>query len=375
MTDGRKVFLKPTLRGGRFAEHSVPVEVLPEFMVYQEFVVALAKHIYFEQNPDRKRVPKGFSDKLQLRLREIRDNCATPVLERVDSTEQTLLPIHSDPFEQARELINEAIESVHTGSPLPPKFPEKFLRYFNRLGSRLLDEESMELIPPNQQFGAKLDSVARRALVAKTQDAYIQTVNLRGVVRIVDTDGGSFTLETDSGAKVRMAMPKQYELSILDAARHYRSQQVKVVGECISSGDGAILSFRKMDTLEIEDRSPDVMARLEELKSVQAGWLDGEGSAIDRELISAVEIGIGRLVSLHNLPNPYTYPNIEGGLRLEWDIKEWAIEVEFEVDGALNASAFKTSTSEAFEQDWSWLAPKWEERVSDFVAQFLGADE
>lgn len=376
MNDGRNVFLKPTLRGGRFSEHSVPVEVLPELMIYQEFVVALAKHIFLEQNPDRQRVPKGFSDQLQLRLREIKDNCATPILERVDLGHQTQLPLqHLDPFEQARGLINEAIESVHAGNPLPATFPEKFLSYFNRLGSHLLDDESMELIPPNQSTGPKLDSVTRRALVAKTKAEYLQTVSLRGVVRFVDKTSQNFIFETELGSKVRVSMPVQHEVNILEAFRHYRSQQVKVVGEGVSTADGAIQSIHKVDSLEIEDRSPDVLARLEELKQMQAGWLDGVGEPVDTDLIENVENRIGRLVAFQNLPNPYTYPTLEGGLRLEWDIDDWAIEVEFEIDGTVNASAFKTSSDDAFEQEWSWRDSKWEDHVSEFVAQFLGVEE
>ena len=56
-----KIFLTPKLEGHRFDDHTLPVSMLEDFSAFEELVFELAKKIYLEKNPSRKRVPKGFT--------------------------------------------------------------------------------------------------------------------------------------------------------------------------------------------------------------------------------------------------------------------------------------------------------------------------
>ena len=65
-------FLKPRITGPRFAGGAIPLEVLAHFAVLSEMILEVAKWKYRQQNTERKRVPRGFSDGISL---ECRNKC------------------------------------------------------------------------------------------------------------------------------------------------------------------------------------------------------------------------------------------------------------------------------------------------------------
>jgi hypothetical protein len=74
----------------------------------------------------------------------------------------------------------------------------------------------------------------------------------------------------------------------------------------------------------------DVAARLEELKALRDGWLNGRG-------IAPVPAGLdwlaGEIKSRYpeELPLPYVYPVAEGGVRLEWSITPHEVSLEIDL--------------------------------------------
>lgn len=74
----------------------------------------------------------------------------------------------------------------------------------------------------------------------------------------------------------------------------------------------------------------DVPARLDELRLLKAGWFDGEGRAPDATALDK----LGQLFTTHyrtELPLPYTFPTIDGGIQFEWRLKGSAPEVEIDL--------------------------------------------
>jgi len=59
------------------------------------------------------------------------------------------------------------------------------------------------------------------------------------------------------------------------------------------------------------------MTRLEELKHLQPGWLDGEGQALPPKAVDEFANLFEEFYSTTR-PLPHIYPTEEGGLRLEW---------------------------------------------------------
>jgi hypothetical protein len=76
----------------------------------------------------------------------------------------------------------------------------------------------------------------------------------------------------------------------------------------------------------------DVPARLEELKALRNGWLDGRGIAPDPAGLD----WLAREIKTRypgELPLPYIYPVAEGGVRLEWSITSHEVSLEIDLGG------------------------------------------
>jgi len=59
--------------------------------------------------------------------------------------------------------------------------------------------------------------------------------------------------------------------------------------------------------------------RIEELKTLKPGWLDGEGEALDPAMLDQAREALLVLWRLDALPLPFITPTPEGTLFVEWD--------------------------------------------------------
>jgi len=71
----------------------------------------------------------------------------------------------------------------------------------------------------------------------------------------------------------------------------------------------------------------DIGTRIEELRSIKNGWLDGKGIAPDQTALDWVSKQFHTNYP-EELTLPYIYPTTEGGLQVEWDIEEQDISLE-----------------------------------------------
>ena len=88
--------------------------------------------------------------------------------------------------------------------------------------------------------------------------------------------------------------------------------------------------------------------RLEELAALQNGWLDGTGVAPDKDALPK----LARLFDTSfdsDLPLPFLYPIPEGGLQAEWNLGDWSVTLEIELEhfgAAFHALDLKTGASD-----------------------------
>jgi hypothetical protein len=95
----------------------------------------------------------------------------------------------------------------------------------------------------------------------------------------------------------------------------------------------------------------DVQMRLEALAKLEDGWLDGKGRAPIKEkldwLAGAFESNFDSDLQL-----PYLYPTAEGGVQAEWNLGDWAVTLEINLDketGEYQALNLRDQTSTEFQ--------------------------
>ena len=106
--------------GDRFSAHTLDVDVTRELISYKRLVLECAKQLWRRRNPGRMRLPRGFEEGFSLVFSEIRDGSAgVPLKRRIEREDDELALTHEDEFADAARLVDEVIEAVGAGAPLP----------------------------------------------------------------------------------------------------------------------------------------------------------------------------------------------------------------------------------------------------------------
>ena len=111
----------------------------------------------------------------------------------------------------------------------------------------------------------------------------------------------------------------------------------------------------------------DVIGRLDELRSIQDGWLDGNGKAPDHAGLDWLALKFE--LSPERLLPPFIYPTSEGGIQAEWSLENYEVSLEIDLSvytgewSCLNVSTGESSTEllDLNSSDaWTWLTQELE---------------
>lgn len=316
-------FLRPRLVGRRFDQHSLPLDLLKDFAALEEMLVEVAKRQYLAANPDRVRVPKGFTKGLELHLTAVEDGSAVAVIALTFAT--LCPPSDANYFEQAKEQIVETIAAVSQGKP--PALPAELLRYFDRFGRGLHDGEAMEFAHGNGQTASLTPATRERLLRASQAEQWTEEATLKGRIPAFDQSTNCFELELRDGTKLKAPLLELHCKTVLEAAVGYRDGVLVAIKGVIQrdradrrKGFESIEHITPLDPLDIE-------TRLEELAQLQNGWLDGKGLAPHPEGLCLLTQAFDEYFAA-NLPLPYLYPTAEGGIQAEWTLGDWEVSLE-----------------------------------------------
>jgi hypothetical protein len=325
-------FLKPRLTGKRFDDHTIPLELLEDFAALEELLIEVAKWIYLNENTDRRRVPRGFADGVALKLSSIENGSVIPNILLV-STSLGLFPNHNQQyFEKAKQNILLSIDAAGKEEQVTTFIPENLLVYFNRIGKRLKDDETIDF-SPGSKLEAKLNKVTRKRLVlasSKISEVTNETT-IRGTIPEVDKNKQTFTLLANNGQRVAARLEEPHSATVLEAFNSYESRsRVLISGVGRFDKNDKLISFESIEHISILDPL-DIPSRLEELSNLENGWLNGEGTGIKKEhLIWFADI----FENNYNpaLPLPYLYPTPSGGIQAEWSFETWDISLNIDLN-------------------------------------------
>ncbi len=366
-------FMRPRLTGKRFEGKAIPLEFLKDLAVLEAMIIEVAKSEFLKDHPDRKRIPRGFTDGIELRLRSIEDGSAVPVISLVVASPTLFPPVNQKYFEKARDSIISAIAAAEKGEGITDHLPEKLLSYFDRMGRSLREGEAMEFSTRSEPAPARLNREIRRQLVyasASTHEIAEETT-IRGLVPEADQDNMRFELQLSDGKKVVAPIAPQHRDAILEAFNGYQAgQKVLIQGTGIVNRSGKLVRFDSIEHVNALDPL-DVGARLDELRLLKDGWLEGEGKAPPAEGVDWLE----RACALHYPDEtvlPHLYPTPEGDIRAEWSNDRWSLSLDVHLAdkrGTWHGLDLKTDDEETRDLDlendeaWTWLIGNLDEHL------------
>ena len=326
-------FLRPRLRGARFADGAIPLEIFADLIALREMVIEVAGWRYLQEHPDRHRLPRGFAGSVDLKLTGVAEGSAIPTIALAPAAPvlNGAEPPYLQIFEMAREDIVKTIAAAGQdgyAATANGHLPGRFLTYFNRIGRSLRDGECLELPTPERAEPARLTPETRvRLLQSATIPELTQEITVRGAIAEADQDRMTFELQPVYGRKVSGPIPEQHRAAIVDAFCGYRDN-VRVLIRGVGrydrrrhlTGIEAVEHITALDPL-------DVPARLDEFRAMQDGWLDGEGLAPSHAGLDWLAASFDRYHPA-DAPLPYTYPMPDGRIEMEWPLGRHSVSLE-----------------------------------------------
>ena len=182
------------------------------------------------------------------------------------------------------------------------------------------------------------------------EDAYV----LRGEVVGTTRDKGLFTLKTASGESYSIRINDSISETVDKAESGFGwggspfrpKALVMITGEGTFRPDGTLKSVNTVDSMDpIDPLDPTV--RLDELRNLKDGWLEGHGKAPSSD-------GLDWLAEFFqdsypaDLPLPYLYPMEDGGISAEWEVGDKEIDVEIDLDNRRGTGIFYKDADEEF---------------------------
>lgn len=358
-------FLYPRLTGARFEGRAIPLEFLRDLAVLEEMIVEVAKAEFLKDNPNRQRSPRGFTEGIELKLTGIEDGSAIPIISLVVAATTLFPPDNQVYFERARDAVVQAIAAAEQNQPITEHLPEKTLGYFDRMGRSLRDGEAIEFTTPSRQAPAKLTKETRRRLVLASSGMkeLTEDTSIRGTVPEADQDDMTFEVQLVDGRKIKAPIATQHLETILEAFNGYKTgTRVLLQGVGRFNRSERLLGFDSIEHVNLLD-ALDIPARLDELRALRDGWLEGRGRA-------PMSVGLdwlSRAFDQHypdDLPPPYLYPTEEGGVRAEWSLEPHDVSLEIDLRAQRGEwHALNTDTDEetsqtrdlSDENGWKWI--------------------
>ena len=206
-----------------------------------------------------------------------------------------------------------------------------------------------------------------------------EKIAIRGEVTELDQTMMTFKMQPIYGhSKVSGPVPKQYCDAFVKAFNGNKDD-ARVLIEGVVEGAGKHSHQDRPLALESVSRISklhrlDVPARLDEFRSMQDGWHEGDGTAPPHSGLDWLSEAFQRLYPA-DLPLPYTSPLFDGGVQCEWTIGQFYLEIEIDLDTRKGDWMRYDENSEisVFEDEeilnlddpsaWAWMAAKIRESV------------
>jgi len=350
-------FLEPRFVGKRFENHSLPLDILRDLASLESFFCNTVTHLYFEEHPDRQRLPRNFFEGISIKLVSIEEGSAIPKLALFFSCATVgLFPpaIQQAYFEKARDSLINAIEAANGNKAVTGILPENLLGYFEQIGRGLLDDESIEFKGPGSGKKAVLNKETRKRLIlasSKTQSYTEEIDRLIGAIPEVDQDRNTFTILTSEGEKVQAPLEPFNREIVFNAFNKFTDgEKVTIKGIGQYNRAGKLIKLDSIEEIQLLDEL-DIGLRLSELLKLKDGWMDGKGKAIESTSTEWFLKGFCEYYEA-NLPLPRLFPTLEGGVQAEWTLGSYEITLEFDLNNktgfyqSLNIVTFETIDEE-----------------------------
>jgi hypothetical protein len=241
MKPTHRLLVKHAFKGGRFADHGVDLDVLPELIAYKNILIETAKELWRAKNPHRKYLPRRFEESLQLKFYNVERGSAVIPIERVLAVDdQENLFEEPDELDQAVELVSEAANAALLDKPLPQQFPTRILPMFEAYGKTLRQGEYFEYKTGTREITAKYTLDARERLIQRAVADYEDEVDIIGTVTMASVRKPKLGITLEDGREIEASFRPEDEAIVLEALTEHKSAKLRLKGRGLFRGTGML---------------------------------------------------------------------------------------------------------------------------------------
>jgi len=330
-----KIFISPRLEGHRFDDHTLPISLMEDFSAFEELIFELAKTIYLIENPQRKRVPKGFTDNVYLKLSKIEEGSTiTKILIAVTTSfVNPTLPVANDEyfsyFEKARDKVFDLVEDANSGKSA--NIDSKFLNYFNRIGKNLEEGESIDFLnSPTSTRNVKFGRNTRKKILLSRKEklGYSEIIHENVLISSIDKKNQIFNIEFNNSIFEHPILTDFFDTINLAFQEYENKTLVSLKATGVYNELSKLVHIEDIQSMDVLDPY-DINVRLQDLLRLEDKWYDGvQGKPLNREKTNIFETYFKNYFN-SNLQLPAIFPTLNGDILLEW--KKGDIEISLEV--------------------------------------------
>jgi len=327
--------------GRRFDQARLPLDVLGDLPALRDLIAALAKQEFRHNNSDRKRVPRGFDKSISFSLTDIGSGSAIPVFALDRELAQQNLPNFGDGMEEivnrAYQRVAEIFDDAGQGR-FPQALPLDAIHALSKLGANIQDDEKIEFRNTTGADGnvVCLDGFRRKNLLTRVRETYTFEFESVGTLTGVDASHNTIQVLTEEYGELRLpldgvSMPAEQ----FDGSLHTLVEFSLSIALDAHDEFKAIEEVHSVDLVRPYDE--DLMRcvnRLQELATVEKGWLGGQQG---EQLVHLAGMRATQIIFMRsNLANIFRiFPTEDGGISIEFDKSGWSFAVEIMPDGSL----------------------------------------
>lgn len=367
----RKDYLKPRLTGARFDGHTIPLEVLKDWAAFEDLIVATAKWLYKSHNPTRGRVPRNFTRDFSINLSAVENGSAIPVLQ-MEVDEDLAGEVNTEYFERARETVIVAIgKAAANDSSFAELLPPNYAQYFDRFGRSLRDGEAFQFQSGGADYNISYTRDVRKRIVVAETGEWKEEELIRGLLSGVDAKAKTFELDVLGGARVSATYLPDISDAVIDSLRTYdRGGRSLIAGTAVRDDADRLIKIENVSRVESLD-DLDVVWRISEFAELKDGWYDGDQGK------APSSTGLNWLASTWDamwseLPFPYLYPNVTGGLEAEWESKGEQASLTVDIDNKAGLWVSSLDPFDASETHFDLSKEDGWRQLEEAVSKFYG---
>lgn len=308
-------------------------------------MIAIAKDLWKQRNPDRRKAPDGFERAFDLRLTKVLPGSARPqmILERptrgvTDEEWAEWEPI----FREARDIATAGLAQVDTEDAVPAAMRPKVRQALGKIGGTLKGDARIRVGAPGREAPrAPVTPRVHRILkeVPVEPEALERATEVIGVLTEYDGATRSFDLRGDDNRFVKCVID-HFDPDLGERARVHlavdgvTAPDVRVEGQT-RDPEGRVRQVFNVHSIEVvwTVEQKVVLHRLRSLPGLGAGWLGPGTDAPAADLVLQLEPLVADISAL-GLPVGIV-ANSEGSIVLEWRRGDVEFTAAVQSDGQL----------------------------------------